>query len=315
MSAALRRRLPYLTGTAGALLIALSAILVRLADVSPSTAAVFRCAYALPFLALVAAHERRRLGPRPWSQRRLALLAGVFFAADLALWHHAIGLVGAGLATVLANTQVLLVGLAAWAVLAERPERRVLVAVPVVLGGVVLISGVLGGDAYGEDPRLGAAFALLSAVAYAGFLLTLRHGNQDRRRPAGPLFDATLVGALVSVLAGAVVGDVDLVPTWPAHGWLVALALNSQVVGWLLISVSLPRLPAVVTSLLLLLQPVGSLLLGVVLLDEAPSPLQWAGAAVVLAGIGVATLGRGRAADQPAPAEAATASSLEELPG
>lgn len=304
MPAALRRHLPYVTGTAGALLIALSAILVRLADVTPSTAAVFRCAYALPFLGVFAAVERRRLGPRPWSQRRLALLAGVFFAADLALWHHSIGMVGAGLATVLANTQVVLVGLAAWAVLGERPERRILVAVPIVLGGVVLISGVLGGDAYGADPLLGAAFALLAAVAYSGFLLVLRHGNRDRRRPAGPLFDATLVGALVSVVAGAVVGDVDLVPSWPAHGWLIALALNSQVVGWLLISVSLPRLPAVVTSLLLLLQPVGSLVLGVVLLAEAPSALQWTGAAVVLAGLGVATLWPGRDVRPPAPVDA-----------
>lgn len=290
MPPALRRRLPYLTGTAGALLIALSAILVRLADVSPSTAAVFRCAYALPALGVLAALERRRYGPRAAADRRLALLAGVFFAADLGLWHHAIGYVGAGLATVLANTQVVLVGLAAWAVLAERPERRVLVAVPIVLGGVVLISGVVGGDAYGANAPLGAVFAILAAVAYAGFLLILRQGNRDRRRPAGPLFDATLTGALASVVAGLVVGDVDLVPAWPAHGWLVALALNSQVVGWLLISVSLPRLPAVVTSLLLLLQPVGSLVLGVVLLGEAPSRVQWAGAAVVLAGIAVATL-------------------------
>lgn len=304
---AVRARLPYLTGTAGALLIALSAILVSLADVSPSTAAVFRCLYALPALALVAGLERRRLGPRSAAERRTALLAGVFFAADLALWHHAIDLVGAGLSTVLANSQVVLVGLAAWAVLGERPERRVLAAVPVVLGGVVLISGALGGDAYGSAPLAGAVFAMLAAVAYAGFLLVLRHGNRDRRRPAGPLLDATASAAVVSVLAGLVVGDLDLVPSWPAHGWLVALALNSQVVGWLLISVSLPRLPAVVTSLLLLLQPVGSLVLGVVLLAEAPSAVQWGGAAVVLAGIGVATLaprggGPEPPVDVPAPA-------------
>jgi drug/metabolite transporter (DMT)-like permease len=54
--------------------------------------------------------------------------------------------------------------------------------------------------------------------------------------------------------------------------------------------VSLPRLPAVVTSILLMLQPVGSVILGAVLLSEAPSAVQLTGVAVVLGGVAVATL-------------------------
>ena len=106
----------------GALVIAWSSILVRLADVSPSTAAIFRCAYALPLLVALAWREDRRLGPRPARGRRLAAGAGVFFAADLICWHHAIADVGAGLATVLGNLQVAFVPLVAWAVL-ERASR------------------------------------------------------------------------------------------------------------------------------------------------------------------------------------------------
>ena len=119
----------------GALVIAFSGILVRLADVSPSTAALFRCAYALPLLALLASYEQRRYGDRSWRDRRLAWAAGLFFAADLTFWHHSIEAVGAGLATVLANVQVVLVGLIAWAWLGERPERRSLTAIPVVFDG------------------------------------------------------------------------------------------------------------------------------------------------------------------------------------
>jgi len=286
------RRLPYATGVAGALLIAFSAILVRFADVSPSTSAFYRCAYALPPLALLMAVERRRYGPRSWSDRRWPLIAGVFFAADLVVWHHAIGVIGAGLATVLGNTQVAMVGVGAWLWLKERPKPATLVAVPVVLAGVVLISGVLSDDAYGSAPALGAVLGLLTALFYAVFILILRHGNRDLRRPAGPLFDATLTGAIGCAMAGAVLGELDLAPTWPAHGWLLLLAMTSQVVAWLLISVSLPRLPAVTTSIVLTLQPVGSVLLGIVLLSEAPSPLQLAGVAVVVAGIVLASLGR-----------------------
>jgi drug/metabolite transporter (DMT)-like permease len=117
--------------------------------VSPSTGVVFRCLFGLPVLVAVAVLEQRRYGPLPTATVRLAAAAGVFFAGDLLFWHHAIEAVGAGLATVLGNLQVLVVGLVAWLVLRERPSRAIFAALPVVLVGVALISG-LGGGAYGK---------------------------------------------------------------------------------------------------------------------------------------------------------------------
>ena len=64
---------------------------------------------------------------------------------------------GAGLATVMGNLQVVIVAVVAWLVLGERPRPEVVVAIPVMLLGVVLISGVIGAGAYGSDPRLGVA--------------------------------------------------------------------------------------------------------------------------------------------------------------
>lgn len=279
---------------AGAACIAFSGILVRLAEVPPSTAALYRCAYALPVLLVLALAERRRHGPRPGGHRGLALLAGIFFAADLVFWHHSIAAVGAGLATVLANVQVVLVPLAAWLVLRERPDRRVVASVPVVLAGVVLISGVVGADAYGDDPALGVAFGLATAIMYSAFLLVFRAGIPDVRRPAGPLFWATLASAVATLPAGAALGELELEPAWPAHGWLVALALTGQVLGWLLIAVALPSVPAALTSVVLTVQPVLAVVLAVLLLDESPSAVQLAGIAVVLAGILLATSGRSR---------------------
>jgi drug/metabolite transporter (DMT)-like permease len=282
---------PVLTALLGALTIAFSAIFVRLADVSPATAAIFRCVYALPPLALLAWYEQRRYGPRAAGQARLAWIAGIFFAADLVLWHNAIQHVGAGLATVLGTTQVVIVPIAAWLLLGERPGGRVAAAVPLVLIGVVLISGVIGGgEAYGSDPVLGVVFGVATGVAYAGFLLVQRRANADHRRPAGPLFDATLSAAFFSLLIGLPLGEVDLVPSWPAHGWLALLAISVQVVGWLLISIGLPRLPAAITSVVLTVQPVGSVLLGIWILAEAPSELQLVGVVFIVAGLLVTTL-------------------------
>jgi drug/metabolite transporter (DMT)-like permease len=215
-------------------------------------------------------------------------------------WHYSIEAVGAGLATVLGNVQVVLVALLAWVALGERPENRTLVSIPVVFLGVVLISGVIGAGAYGDDPLLGVVYGVLTAISYALFLLILRQGNRDLRRPAGPLFDATLTGAVFSAIAGVAIGDLDWVPGLESQAWLVLLALSSQVLGWLLISVSLPRLPAVLTSILLMLQPVTTVVLGAVLLSEAPSAVQLSGVAIVLAGVAFATLKRPARAREPA---------------
>ena len=287
---------PAIAALAGSSTIAFSAIIVRLSHATPSTAAVFRCVYALPLLALLARRESRLYGPRTRADLRLTAVAGLFFAIDLIVWARAIEDVGAGLATVLGNLQVVLVGVLAWAFLRERPERRMFVATPIVLIGVILISGVVGSGTYGRDPARGVVYGLLTAIAYAGFILCLRHGNNDLRRPAGPLFEATATAAVFALVLGAALGDLHVVPSWPEHGWLLLLALSSQVMGWLLISISLPRLPAAVTSVTLTTQPVGSVLLAVVIFSESPSVYQFIGVAVVLAGVLVASFRPRRAA-------------------
>jgi drug/metabolite transporter (DMT)-like permease len=270
---------------AGALTIAFSSILVRLSHTSPSTSAIFRCVYALPLLALLALREDRRLGPRRARDRRLALAAGVFLGADLLCWHRSIADIGAGLSTVLANLQVAAVPLLAWAVLGERPGRRVLAALPIVLAGIVLISGALEQGAYGRDPAAGAAFGVLTGLAYAGFILVLRQSSAERRPPAGPLLDATLAATVTTLAGGLVIGDADLVPSWPGHAWLVTLAVTSQVLGWMLISLSLPRLPAAIASMLLTIQPIASVVLAAIIFGEAPTALQIVGVAALLAGL------------------------------
>jgi drug/metabolite transporter (DMT)-like permease len=283
---------PVLAALAGALAISFSGILYRVAHVSPTTGAMYRCVWALPALGALAYVENRRYGPRPLKSRALAWLAGLFFAIDLVAWHRGIEEVGAGLATVLGNLQVVLVGLLAWAILREKPPGRSLAAIPVALVGVVLISGAFEHGAYGRNPGLGVAYGILTALAYSGFLLVLREGNRDLRRPAGPLFDATLVSALGTIAIGLVWGNLDWTPSWSAQGYLILLALSSQALGWLLISITLPRLPAALTSVLLTFQPVLSVLFAWAILHESPSGLQLGGVALVLSGLLIVSAGR-----------------------
>jgi drug/metabolite transporter (DMT)-like permease len=266
--------------------------------VSPETATVFRCLYGLPILALVGWLEHRRYGPLPSRAVRLAIVAGVFFAADLLSWHHAVDQVGAGLATVLGNLQVIVVALVAWLAFGERPPRSVLLGLPIVLAGVLLISGIVGSGAFGANPQLGTALGIFTAFAYAGYLLVIRRGSNDLRRPAGPVAISTASTAVVAILVGVAFGGLDPVPSWPSHGWLALVGITSQSIGYLVISISLPRLPAALVSIILLAQPVATVILARVLLDEEPSIAQLLGVALVVGGIAVATVPVGRLRDR-----------------
>lgn len=289
----------HLAALCGVLAISFSAILVRLADVSPITAAFFRAAYAVPFLAALWLATRARDARRARA-RALAVASGLFLAVDLILWHASIGAIGAGIATLLANTQVIFVALAAWAIHRERPSTTALAAFPLVFAGVALLSGLGAPGAYGDRPGLGVALGVAAGVFYAGYLMSLRASNRIMVPPNGPLLDATAGALLGTALGSLLVPGLDLAPHWPAHGWLLMLALTVQVAGWLLIAYTLPRLPALETSFMILLQPVGTLLWGALLFTERVSPVQGAGVVLVLAGI-TAVAVRGSVA-RPAPA-------------
>lgn len=306
--------------TAGAACISSSAVLMKLAGASPSLTALGRCAFALPVLGALALAERRRgAPPLPSRSRWLARLAGVFLAADLILWSHAIDAIGAGLGTVVTNLQVLIISLLAWVFLGERPRRSLLLASPVILAGLVLVGGLadVGGTrAYGTDPALGLAYGVGVAVLYAIYILTLRQatspagaGTGPRRAVAAPLFEATAGAVAASAVLGLVLHDFRLGPAWPALGWLALLALTSQVIGWLLITTSMPRLPASMIGALLLIQPAGSVALSYIFLGERPSALQLAGVALVLTGVFVAVSG-----NRPRAAERAAAPEVLEVP-
>jgi drug/metabolite transporter (DMT)-like permease len=278
-------RSPLLLAVLGAASISASGIIIELADTGPATAAFFRCFLALPLLAALALLERRRRGPRQPAAHVRAFVAGLFLAVDLVLWNHAIAEVGAGVATVLGNLQVLFVAIAAWAVFRERPQRRFVIMLPVVMAGVVLVSGMVGGDEGGGHPLAGIGYGIGTSVAYAAFLLILRRAGAASAHVAGPLAEATSGAALGSLLLGLVFGGMPWHIGWHSFGWLLLLALSSQTLGWLLITSSLPRLPAAISSLTLLLQPAAAMLLAYIVLGERPTLIQVAGAAVVCSGV------------------------------
>ncbi len=280
---------PLWAALAGAVIISFSAILFQLSGVTASTGTFFRAFYALVAIQLALAFSKAPV-VRTGRERSIAVGAGVFLAVDIWLWQTAIGHIGTGLATLIANSQVVIVSLLAWAILSERPSTRTFVSMPVVMGGLVLITGLGGADAFGSDPVLGVVLAVIAAVFYSAFLMLYRRANTSLGPVLRVLRDVLVGSTAGGLVAGFISGDLDFLPSWPAHGWLLALALGAQVWGWMLIGYALPRLPSAHTSFAILLQPSLTLVWGAIIFTERPSIIQWVGVGIVLVGIATVTL-------------------------
>ena len=287
----------HLLALLGVVSISFSAVFIRLAAVSPVTAVFFRGLYATPLLGLLVWREGSRArfatkDGRPVRLRRLAVASGLVLAADLACWHESIALIGAGLGTVIANVQVVFIALAGWVLHHERPTGRAWTIIAFVLLGIALTSGLARHDAYGEAPILGVVFGLLAGASYAAFLLMFRAANPAGGSRLGPLLESTVGMVVGALLVAPVDARFSVVPSWPAHGWLAALAVVAQVFGWLLIGQALASLPALETSILLLVQPVFALAWGRLFFSEQLSAIQWIGCGLILSGVAVISSGQ-----------------------
>jgi drug/metabolite transporter (DMT)-like permease len=280
----------------GAVAISFSPVFYIYSDTNPSTGAFFRMLYALPALALLA-YLVRKSDTRSSRTRWTAFGAGLILAPDMLSYHSSMIFIGIGIATLIGNSQVIIVTLASWKLFGEKPNQAILISLPVVIIGLALISGIADTDPYGEDPVKGVVFGTIAAFFYSSFLILFRYSNRELAPSSSVQLDATAGAALGLLVLGLLplssmaIEPLELQPTWPGHGWLIVLAILCQVAGWLAIAHALPRLPAAHTSFAILLQPVLTLIWGYVILhQEGHSQNQVIGIFLVLAAIIAVTL-------------------------
>ena len=288
-------RRTMLIALAGATVISFAPLLYIRSDTTPLTGAFYRMLYALPLLGLLVWTSKKE-DPRNSNSRWLAFGAGVLLAIDFVGYHSAIDYIGSGIATMIGNSQVIIVTLVSWWLLGERPNRFILLSLPLVMFGLILISGIWDDAPYGEDPVKGVIGGMVAAVFYSSFLIVYRQSNRIDGPAVNAQFDATTGATLGILILGSMpltsvgIEAIDHSITWPNHGWLILLALSCQVIGWIAITYALPRLPAAHTSFAVLLQPVLTIIWGVILLNESPSLQQSAGMALIFAAIIAVTL-------------------------
>lgn len=242
----------------------------------------------LPFLLISRVTRQRDETPSGLRDYFFLLLPGVFLAVDLAAWHLSLHMTSVANATLLANLAPVFVTLGSWLIFRTRITPIFLTGLALALAGVIVLKG--GPAAIGGGQLAGDATAIIAAIFYAGYMLSLGHVRS--RFSTLRIMVWTTFSAAVCMLPLAFFFEGDMIPV-TLFGWamVLGLAFISHVGGQGLVTYALAYLPTAFSSLTLLLQPVVAAILAWALLGEPVGAMQAVGGLIVLAGILVARRG------------------------
>jgi drug/metabolite transporter (DMT)-like permease len=271
----------------GGMAIGFAGIFMRLSDVNPLASAFWRMALAAPLLwgwAFAVSKQDQAARKRTDFAAALAL-SGVYFAADMGLWHLSLHYTTVSNATLLSNFAPIFIALWMWLVHRRRFAPIFVVGLVIALvGAVMLVEPNAGGEHDGSAKLLGDALGLSSAVFYAAYQLVIKDARNQYST-------ARLMAWSTTITAFALLPFALIAPGafWPASaaGWLplLALALVAQIGGQTVIAYALAHLPASLSSVSLLIQPLTAAIAAWIIFHEVIGPVQMAGGALLLWGI------------------------------
>jgi drug/metabolite transporter (DMT)-like permease len=277
-------RLALAVLVAGACIIGFAPILARMTETGPAAGAFWRLLFAAPLLAWPALRTPGALKP---DVLKAGLFAGVLFAIDIGVWHYAVRYTSVTNATVLSNTTPVVVTFVAWVVFKEKPTWGFVGALALALTGAFVMAAAKGSGGQGSAPILGDLMSLAAALFYGGYFVVIRLARRVGRSTAH-LMLWTSVAAAPTLLIAALVLHERVIPLGMA-GWIACLALGvMHASGQGAIAWALGRLPASLTSVVVLVQPVAAAILGWLMFSERVSWMQGLGAVILLAGVVVA---------------------------
>ena len=271
----------------GGMAIGFAGIFMRLSDVNPIASAFWRMALAAPLLWIWAwrvSNKDITLGMRTDFTKGL-VLAGVYFAADMAMWHLSLHYTTVANATLLSNFAPIFIALWLWVAYRVRFARVFMVGMAIALAGaVLLVSPNAAGAEPGGHKLLGDALGLGSAVFYAAYQLVVKDARSQYSTARLMAWSTTITG--LALLPFALTAPGAFLPPY-ATGWLplLALALVAQIAGQTVIAYALAHLPASLSSVSLLIQPLTAAVAAWFIFQEAIGPVQMLGGALLIAGI------------------------------
>ncbi|HYD63019.1 MAG TPA: DMT family transporter [Noviherbaspirillum sp.] len=291
MDATLEKEFPLLAFAAllvGGMAIGFAGIFMRLSDVNPLASAFWRMALAAPLLwawAFAVRKQDEAAGKRTGFTKAL-VLAGIYFAGDMALWHLSLHYTTVANATLLSNFAPIFIALWMWIAYRVRFARIFVVGMVIALVGAVMLVGpnASGAETSGNGKLFGDALGLSSAIFYAAYQLVVKDARNEYSTARLMAWSTTVTGLALLPFALTAPGEF-----WPAQasGWLplLALALVAQIGGQTVIAYASAHLPASLSSVSLLIQPLTAAVAAWVIFHEAIGPVQMAGGALLLWGI------------------------------
>ncbi len=271
----------------GGVAIGTSPIFMRYADVTPTSAAFWRLALSIPLMVIWQIYDIRKNGKLStpklnFSEMKLIVVVGFFFAMDLTLWHWSVRLTTVANATLLANMAAIFTAVGGFLFFGERFSKT-------FVGGMILaLMGAMSlmGHSFELNPErlFGDFLGLFTAFAYAGYMIASARARKKFSTVAIVL--GTAVFGSLFLLPIALNETGDFIPATLA-GWgpLLALAWFTHVVGQSLIVYALAHLPAAFGSVSLLIQPLVAAILAWILFAEALGIYHFVGATLIIAGI------------------------------
>ena len=298
------RRQGFVAVVVASVCIGFSPIFIRLADVGPAAVGFWRLFFALGPTALWAYAEYRSArarGPHARSsdarlplftgrQLVLALVAGLFFGADLVMFHAGLARTTTANGILLGNLAVVFVLVFGWLFLGERPTVGLLVALMLALTGTGLIISRSFGAEGGVAGLMGDVLCVGAALAYAAYMLAVRfvrRGGTDEPALGGGMVSLLANGSGIVVCLSWAIATGEAIMPASLQGLLavVALGVLGQAAGQGLATFALGRLPAGLISVVQLLQIVVGVSLAALLFGEIPSLVVTLGGLLVVAGV------------------------------
>jgi drug/metabolite transporter (DMT)-like permease len=284
---------PYLVLLLGVLIASTAAVMINGAiqlGAHPLTIAAGRVAGAALILTPIAwgaqSHELRRIERRDWA---LGFLSGVFLALHFAAWISSLAYTSVASSTALVTTNPVFVALISWLLFRERLSWGVWLGVLLTVGGSALVGFSDGAGGSGSNPLLGDLLALLGALTATGYFLVGR-SVRSRLSLLPYIWLVYSSAGVVLLLWMALAGHTLLGLSPLVYLLLLGLAIGPQLLGHTAFNWAIKYLSATFVTVAILGEPIGATIIAVLLLDEQLQPLQLLGGALLLLGIGVATL-------------------------
>ena len=276
---------PKLSLAIGIVCISFSPILVKLADASPIVCAFYRIFFAWICLLPYCLYKRNLKMAR--KDIMLALIGGLVFASDIAVWNLSLKMISATVSTLLANLAPVWVGLLSYLLFGKRSGWLFWFGTFIAIAGMVVLVGY--SNLIHLQLNIGIIYAVLASLFYSIYILITK--DILKRIDTIPFMFYNMLAAGVFLLILTLVIDKNLfyynVGTWVS---LASMGIVCQLIGWITINYAISYLESTRVAITLLSQTVVAGILAAFMLSETLALKEIIGSVIVLVGIAITFL-------------------------